>query len=102
MAKHVAPLTSAQVAALKPDPNRVVELIDGLVQGLRLRVTPAGSRSWSLSIRAAGVRRRFDVGRGLGLAEARRKAEELKQQVRAGADPTAERKAARDRAKAAA
>lgn len=102
MAKHVPPLTSAQVANLKPDASRTIELVDGMVPGLWLRVTPAGTKTWSLSIRAAGVRRRFDVGVGLGLAEARRKAQELKQQVRAGADPTAERRAVRDRAKAAA
>ena len=32
---------------LKPDPTKVVELVDGAVRGLRLRVTPAGTRSWS-------------------------------------------------------
>jgi integrase len=102
MAKRVPPLSSAQVANLKPDPTKVVELVDGAVPGLRLRVTPAGTRSWSLNIRAAGIMRRFDVGAGLGLAEARKKAEDLRRQIREGVDPTAERSADRARAKAAA
>jgi integrase len=55
-----------------------------------------------LNIRdAKGERRRFDVGQGLGLAAAREKADKLRRQVRDGKDPTAERKAARERAKAA-
>jgi integrase len=48
-----------------------------------------------------GVRRRFDVGSKLGLADARRKAEELRRSIREGADPTSERRAARQRAQAA-
>jgi hypothetical protein len=47
------------------------------------------------------VRRRFDLGSGLGLAEARRKAEDVRRAVRDGADPTTERRAARQRAQAA-
>jgi integrase len=101
LAKRVPPLSSGQVANLKPDPTKVVELVDGAVPGLRLRVTPAGTRSWSLNMRAAGVMRRFDVGAGLGLAEARKKAGELRRQIREGADPTAQRRGARARAKAA-
>jgi Arm DNA-binding domain len=84
MAKRVPALSSAQVANIKRDPEKVVELVDGAVPGLRLRVTPAGTKTWSLNVRAAGVMRRFDVGAGLGLADARRKAEELRRQVRQG------------------
>lgn len=101
MAKRVPPLSSAQVANLKPDPRKVLELVDGAVPGLRLRVTPAGTRSWSLNIRAVGIMRRFDVGAGLGLAEARKKAGDLRRQIREGADPTAERRALRARGNAA-
>jgi len=101
MAKRVPPLSSAQVANVKPNPTKTVELIDGAVPGLRLRVTPAGTRTWSLNIRSVGIMRRFEVGKGLGLAEARKKAEELRRQIQVGADPTAERRALRARAKAA-
>jgi integrase len=97
MAKRVPPLSSAQVANLKPDPGRVRELVDGAVPGLRLRVTPSGTRTWSLTIRAAGKMRRFDVGSSLGLAEARKKAEDLRRQIREGADPAAGRRALRAR-----
>ena len=45
--------------------------------------------------------RRFDVGAGFGLAEARRKANDLRRQIREEVDPTAERRALRARAKAA-
>lgn len=98
MAKRVPPLTSMQVEKLKPDPSKTVELIDGFVPGLRLRVTPAGTKSWSLNVRASGIMRRFDVGTGLGLADARKKATDLKRRIQEGADPTAERRASRKRA----
>ena len=101
MAKRVPPLSSAQVANLRPDPTKVIELVDGNVPGLRLRLTPAGTRSWSLNIRASGVMRRFDVGTGLRLAAAREKANEIRRQVRDGVDPTAARRAQRARAIAA-
>ena len=72
------------------------------MSGLRVRVLPNGTRSWSLNIRdGKGKRRRFDVGSGLGLSEARKKAEDLRRNVRAGGDPTAERRAVRQRASAA-
>lgn len=101
MAKRVPPLTAAQVMNLKPDPAKTVELIDGAVPGLRLRVTPNGTRTWSLNMRASGVMRRFDVGSGLGLSDARKRATELRRRIQDGEDPTAERRAARGRAKAA-
>jgi integrase len=98
MAKRVPALTAAQVMSLKPDPSKVVELVDGAVPGLRLRLTPSGTRSWSLNVRAGGVMRRFKVGAGLGLADARKKADELRREIHDGVDPTAVRKATRTRA----
>ena len=41
--------------------------------------------------------RRFEVGNGLGLAEARQKAELLRREVKEGGDPTAEKRAQRKR-----
>ena len=70
MAKRVPPLSAATLTKFKPDPVKVLELVDGAVPGLRVRITPAGTRTWSLNIRAQGRMRRFDVGQGLGLAEA--------------------------------
>jgi hypothetical protein len=91
MPKRVAPLSAKALAAARPG-DRPTELVDGYVPGLRVRVLPTGARTWSLNIRdSKGVRRRFNVGIGLGLAEARRKAEELRREIRDGADPTKER-----------
>lgn len=97
MAKRVPPLTAIQIAKLRPDPGKTIELVDGAVPGLRLRVTPAGTRSWSLNVRAKGVMRRFDVGCGLGLETARDTAAKLRQDIKAGGDPTAAKRAVRTR-----
>lgn len=98
MAKRVAPLTALQINRLKPHPTRTIELVDGAVPGLRLRVAPSGVKSWSLAMRANGVMRRFEVGSGLNLGDARTKAEDLRRKIKDGADPTAEKRAARTKA----
>lgn len=101
MAKRVPPLNAAALTKFKPDPAKVLELVDGAVPGLRVRITPAGTRSWSLNIRAKGKMRRFEVGQGLGLSEARQKAENLRSRIKDGQDPTAEKRAIRHGAKLA-
>jgi integrase len=98
MAKRVPALTAVAFAKIKPDPTKTIELVDGAVAGLRLRVTPTGSKTWSLNIRANGVMRRFDVGKELGLADARKKATTLRQQISDGGDPTAEKREQRSKA----
>jgi integrase len=101
MPRRVPPLSAKTLAAVRAG-EKPIELVDGYVPGLRIRVLPSGARAWSLNIRdCRGVRRRFDVGPDLGLAEARRKAEDLRRNIRAGADPTSERRAVRQRAQAA-
>jgi hypothetical protein len=101
MPKRVAPLSVKKLASIRPG-EKPIELVDGYVPGLRVRILPSGTRTWSLNIRdSKGIRRRFEVGSGLSLAEARRKAEDLRRNVRGGADPTTERRAARQRALAA-
>lgn len=98
MAKRVAPLTALQISKMKPHPTRTIELVDGAVPGLRLRVAPSGGKSWSLAMRANGIMRRFDVGNGLSLGDARKKAGELRLAIKDGADPTADRRTARFKA----
>jgi integrase len=98
MAKRVPALTAVAFAKIKPDPTKTIELVDGAVAGLRLRVTPTGLKTWSLNIRANGVMRRFDVGKELGLADARKKAATLRQQINDGGDPTADRREQRSKA----
>jgi integrase len=102
MSKRVHPLSAIRIAKLKPDVTRTIELVDGAVPGLRMRMSPAGAVRWSLNIRdRKGERRRFDVGQGLGLAAARKRAEELRRLVHDGADPTAEKRLLQARARAA-
>jgi len=101
MPKRVPPISARTLAAVRPA-DKSIELVDGYVPGLRVRILPSGNRTWSLNIRdSKGVRRRFDVGSGLGLSEARGKAEQLRKSVRDGGDPTSERRAGRQRAQAA-
>lgn len=98
MPKRVAPLTARHVANIK----RGEELVDGQIPGLRARMSSSGRLTWSLNIRdRSGVRRRFDVGQSLGLAQARSRAEEIRRSVRLGGNPTRERREERERAKAA-
>lgn len=101
MPKRVAALNAKQIARWKPDPPRTLELVDGAVPGLRVRLTPNGAMTWSLSARINGTRRRIGIGESLGLAEARRRAEEARSRIARGDDPTADRTAARERRKAA-
>lgn len=71
----------------------------GGVPGLYLQTTLGGGASWKLRV-VAGTKRR-DLGLGssgaVGLADARQAAREALAKIRAGVDPAAERKAARER-----
>jgi integrase len=99
MPRRIQPLTAKQLDAVRPRNLEVVELGDGLLPGLRVRIS-RGGRFWSLNIRnSKGERRRFDVGDNISLAEARRRAETLKQAIKQGGDPTGERRDVRQRAK---
>jgi integrase len=71
--------------------------------GLQLRITSNGTKSWVLACRdATGRPRRFPLGRhpAVGLAEARRAASALREEVRKGADPIAAGRQRRVEAKA--
>jgi integrase len=75
----------------------------GGVPGLALQVLPTGGRTWILRVVIAGRRR--DMGLGgfpeVGLAQARAKAAELRELIRAGRNPLAEVQAARSALRAA-
>lgn len=99
MARRVPPLNHQELKNTKAT-TEPVELIDGAVPGLRVRIMPSGSRFWSLSILdATGKRRRFAVGENLGLADARDKAAELRLKIRDGEDPQRLKQEARQRGK---
>jgi integrase len=102
MPKRSALLNAKQLDRLRPDPHRTLELIDGAVPGLRVRLSPSGEKSWSLSARIEGTRRRVALGKGLGLAEARRKAEQTRSAIAKGENPAEARRAILGRRKAAA
>ena len=99
MPKKAKELSATEVRRLT---NPGLHAVGG-VSGLLLQVTESGARSWIL--RATIGAKRRDVGLGgfpdVPLSEARQTARNMREQIRAGRDPVAERKAARDALRAA-
>src|SRR5262245_5070974 len=72
MPKRVSPLTARTLASTRPQ-RQTIELADGYLPGLRVRILASWKRTWSLNIHdSKGERRRFDLGSGLSLAQARK------------------------------
>jgi integrase len=92
-------LTDRTVEAARcPDGRKDVLLFDDTLKGFGLRVTAAGKRVFIVQYRVGATVRRTALGEWgteLTTAQARRKAEALRGQVRDKRDPVAERKAAR-------
>jgi integrase len=86
------PLTDTAIRKAKPA-DKPVRMFDG--GGLYLEVAPAGGKWWRLKYRFGGKEKRLSLGvyPDVGLAEARRRREEARKLVAAGADPSAARKA---------
>jgi len=93
MGRDTGPKSDAWVRNLKVSGMHAV----GGVPGLYLRISPAGARSWILRAMVGGKRRDMGVGPypEIGLAQARARARELRDQIWRGGDPVAERAAAR-------
>jgi integrase len=75
----------------------------GGVPGLALQITES-ARSWLLRVAVGGKRREIGLGgftASNGIAEARRKAQEAREKIRAGVDPVVERRSVRAALKAA-
>lgn len=90
-------LTDRRIRSLKAEGERV-ELMDGAVPGLGIRVSPTGSKSWFLRYGPREARRRIVLGPypALTLDAARNKARELVAGVKmSDRDPLREREAAR-------
>lgn len=87
----MAKLTALQVTNLKA-PGRYTD-----ENGLALVIAPDGSRKWVLRIQADGKRRNFGLGSAatVSLANARKAADVIREQVRAGIDPIEAREAAK-------
>ena len=95
--------TDASVRAAKADPTRQVEYRVEGVRGLALRVSPAGSKAWTLRYRTRdGEQRRQTLGRypDMSLSGARKAAEITLGEVANGNDPAMERRAAKAAASA--
>lgn len=84
------PLKDVELRALKPR-DRVYKRADE--RGLYIEVHPSGSKLWRLRYRYLGKDKRLALGAypEVGLAEARRKRDEVRQKLREGVDPVAER-----------
>ena len=89
-------LTDRAIAKLQATDGRL-DIPDGKVPGLVLRVTPTGVKTWALRYRLGGGRagrlRRITLGQYpvVGLATARRKATTVLRKVDAGDDPAEEK-----------
>lgn len=98
MPKRAIEMRPAQIQNLKPrHNNRPTVYCVGGVTGLNIQVQPSGNKSWIMRIRIGGKRREMGLGAypDTGLAAAREKARELRDKVANGADPVAERQAAK-------
>jgi integrase len=98
MAGHLTEALIAKAVREAPEGGSRKELPDPGQRGLWLRITKTGARTWVLRARdQTGRFRTFLLGHHpeMGLSEAREEARKLRVQVRAGADPTARRRAAR-------
>jgi integrase len=94
-------LTPAAIRTAAASKQRV-EMNDPATPGLNLRVAPSGRATWTWMGRDADGRvRRFGLGHNpsIGIAEARRKARKLAEEVRAGADPVRDARTRRKRAR---
>jgi Arm DNA-binding domain len=87
-------LTDLFVERVKPPPSGRIEYFDASFGGLALRVTDKGHKSWSLYYRGNGKRGRYTIGPypAVKPAAARREAMATLERVRAGIDPSAEKR----------
>ena len=84
-------LTVAALEKVKADPDKRLEIPDGLLTGLYFVVQPTGKKSWAVRYRAHGKPRKLTLGTypTLDLAKARAVAKEALQRVQKGEDPAA-------------
>ena len=95
------PLTDAVVRAVKPV-EKPRKLFDA--EGLYLEVSPSGGKWWRLKYRWAGREKRLSLGTypQVSLLEARRRRDDAKRTLAAGADPSAVRRSEKMASRAAA
>ena len=88
-------LTDRQIQLTKPPVSGRLTLSDG--NGLQLRITSKGKRSWSLQYRYQGAMRKYTIGSypEITLKDARARDTELRASIQAGNDPQTAKKLAR-------
>jgi integrase len=86
-------LTVQSVERFKPDPNKRLEVPDGLLPGLYFVLQPSGVRSWAVRYRHRGKPRKLTLGPYpvLDLGTARARGREALQVVALGRDPASEK-----------
>jgi integrase len=97
-------LTAAFVSQAMPIDGRTTEYRDTKTPSLAIRVTPKGTRSWTLRYRTnEGVQRRYTIGPypAVSLVSAREQALAVLTEVAAGGDPAKAKKVAKQTATAA-
>lgn len=89
-------LTARFVDSVKPGRSRTEYLDEGM-PGLALRVTPQGSKSWTVRYRHRGRLRRLTLGTtdAISLAQARDRVRDLLHDASKGADPATDKQAGR-------
>ena len=89
-------LTAKAVEKMQPDPDRRLEIPDGLLPGLYLVVQPTGAKSWAVRFRASGKTAKLTLGRfpAIKLGKARELARDQFEAVAKGRDPAAEKRLA--------
>ena len=87
--------TTKGVEALKPDPERRLEIPDPGLTGLYLILQPSGAKSWAVRYRQAGKPKKLTLGKWplMGLANARTAASEALEAIESGHDPAADKRA---------
>src|SRR4051812_4291789 len=99
------PLTALKISKIKPDARKTRRVFDG--RGLYLEIAPSSGKWWRLKYRIGGKEKRLSLGVytaagsktvEVGLEAARKAAEDARQLVRDGIDPSQNRKAEKLRA----
>lgn len=83
-------LTDAKLKAMKPPASGQIEISDGAVPGLRVRIGTSGAQTFIVRKRIGGKPKNITVGRyssRFGLADARKKARAILSDIEAGGDP---------------
>ncbi|WP_086982448.1 integrase domain-containing protein [Vibrio aphrogenes] len=93
MPRQTRPLTATEIKNAKPK-EKEYNLVDG--QGLKLRISPSGSKQWQLNYYRPtnGKRANYSLGRypDISLAQARKSIIHLKELIAQGIDPQDDKK----------